>query len=164
MLSLDNAKNAFSYDAQTGVLLRSKSGHGYLAGLPAGTIRPDGRCRISYEGKFYYAHHIAWLLMTGEWPPESIDHKDGNPGNNAWDNLRLASHSQNMQNLAGHKDSTSRFPGVSFHAKLKKWRARLTLNRRKVHDSVHDTESEAFAAYCGAKAKYHDFNPVPRVA
>jgi hypothetical protein len=50
--------------------------------------------------------------MTGDWPPEYVDHKDGNPNNNAWDNLRLATAQQNAQNKKRKYNSYTGIKGV----------------------------------------------------
>lgn len=41
----------------------------------------------------YFAHDLAFLHMTGEWPKSPVIHLDGNKSNNAWANLR-ESHTQ----------------------------------------------------------------------
>lgn len=41
---------------------------------------------------------MAWGFVHGEYPEFEIDHKDRNRGNNAIDNLRPATRSQQIQN------------------------------------------------------------------
>src|ERR1700679_771404 len=36
----------------------------------------------------YPAHHIAWLIMTGAWPKNEIDHKNRIRNYNKFENLR----------------------------------------------------------------------------
>jgi hypothetical protein len=45
------------------------------------------------------AHRVAWALVTGAWPAEDIDHKNGRKDDNRFDNLRLASKRLNQENL-----------------------------------------------------------------
>lgn len=51
--------------------------------------------------------------MNGNYPKE-VDHKDGNPNNNSWDNLREVTHSQNMLNRKVMKHSQTGVKNVSY--------------------------------------------------
>ena len=57
----------------------------------------NGYLAIKLFGRPYLEHRLIWLWhgfdLTGE-----IDHIDGNPLNNKIENLRLASHYENMRN------------------------------------------------------------------
>jgi hypothetical protein len=63
-------------------------------------------------GQTYLAHHIIWLWKTGEWPSTGMDHKDGNPENNRWDNLAEAPQSINNKNARLRSDNKSGTHGV----------------------------------------------------
>ena len=54
--------------------------------------------QIRFDGKFYMAHRLAWLITNGAWPIEHIDHINGVHDDNCITNLREASHSLNLQN------------------------------------------------------------------
>ena len=75
--------------------------------------------------KYYKAHRLAWLYMTGEWPEDEIDHRDTDRGNNRWENLREATSSENKCNRRKKSDNTSGVKGVSFHRQSGKWRVRV---------------------------------------
>lgn len=64
-----------------------------------------------------YLHHIIAKRMGLDFPDE-IDHKDGNPLNNQRDNLRPATHSQNMAN--SKSNNTSGYKGVSWDERRQK--------------------------------------------
>lgn len=64
----------------------------------AGTTRPDGRRQISVDGDTYLASRLAWFYMTGEWPKNEIDHRNRIKGDDRWENLRDATHSENQFN------------------------------------------------------------------
>ena len=69
-----------------------------------------------------YAHRVAYLLMTGEWPIMVIDHANRDKSDNRWKNLRHVSHAENMLNQGAAKNNTSGHVGVS-RTKSNKWRA-----------------------------------------
>ena len=67
-------------------------------GDTAGTVRTDGRRQINLDGRCYLASRLAWLYMTCEWPPDEIDHHNRIKSDDRWENLRAATHSENMYN------------------------------------------------------------------
>jgi hypothetical protein len=95
--------------------------------------------------------------VTGEWPPErlEVDHKDCDPSNNRWDNLRLATASQNQANKKVSRANTSGFKGVSWHKDDKRWRAQIRMGGKKVHLGSFDTPESAHRAYSEAAMKHY---------
>lgn len=94
---------------------------------------------------------IAWAIMYKTQPPEVIDHKDGNPANNKFENLRGATHRLNQYNkvkIGGgvvHRRDTPR---------TKPYRARIRLpngSRKNIGD--FKTREEAEEAYRSYAAK-----------
>lgn len=98
---------------------------------------------------------VIWALVTGEIPPDVVDHKDGNDSNNKWDNLRAATHQQNQFN----KKATGKYAkGVVFKAdarRSKPWSARIRINGKKVVLGSYATHDEAARAYSEAAKKLH---------
>lgn len=84
---------------------------GVKAGDEAGSVS-QGRVLLSLYGKRYLAHRVAWLMMTGEWPEVQVDHKDTNPLNNAWYNLRACGQEGNSQNRGVAKNNRLGIKGV----------------------------------------------------
>ena len=65
----------------------------------------DYHRRVSFKGKQYLGHRLAWYLHTGDWPEGEIDHINRDPGDNRWENLRDVSRSDNMLNAKVSKRS-----------------------------------------------------------
>lgn len=88
------------YDPLTGVWtwLNPPNHNTRLKGQSAGNRRADGYLRIRICGRLYYASHLACLYITGNLPMEEKDHKDRDPSNDKWVNLREATSSENKYN------------------------------------------------------------------
>ena len=97
-LTVERLRELLSYDPATGKFLWRVGRQCMRAGAVAGATEVQGYRVIKIDGKIYKAHRLAWLYVTGEWPPEEIDHKNTDPQDNVWSNLRLATHSQNQAN------------------------------------------------------------------
>lgn len=102
MITQDYLKSLITYNPDTGLFTHTKSRGGYVAGAIAGGKTKLGYWRISIDSKLYLAHRLAFLYMTGELPQGNVDHKDGDPANNVWSNLRLCTQAQNVHNQKGH--------------------------------------------------------------
>lgn len=155
-------KAMLDYSPLTGVFTwKEKISRKVVVGSVAGCYRADGYLRIKALGQEYLGHRVAFFYMNGYWPSAEIDHKDGNPANNTWDNLRECIHAENLQNARPRK-SASGVTGVGWHKLRQKWRATLTVMGKQVHAGLFDTKSEAIEARSRLKANLHTFNPIPR--
>jgi len=119
-------KELVSYDRETGVFTSLRNN------LPIGHNH-KGYLAINIEGKPQLAHRLAFLWEYGEFPPEMVDHIDGNRTNNKLVNLRACTNQQNQRNRGLSKSNRSGFKGVSWDKQLGKWRVKLTINRRTIH-------------------------------
>jgi len=93
------------------------------------------------------AHRVIWCLVAGCWPECEIDHIDGDRANNKWDNLRLATRSQNMRNSKSHTNSSSRFRGVSWNTRRGHWVVYITIEGRSRHVGSYSDETLAARAF-----------------
>ena len=152
-LTQKRLRELLDYDPKTGKFrwrarnrLRHKVGH--VAGFRQRSL---SWC-INIHGRCYRAHQLAWLYMKGEWGRPIIDHRDGNPLNNRWRNLRISSYSDNAANRSRLRNNRSGFKGVAFVPQRRKWRARITKGGRRYSLGNYETAEEAHAAYI-AKAR-----------
>ena len=150
-LTADRLREVIRYEPETGRLFWLKGNNQNKIGDEAGWLTRHGYLRITVFGNRYMAHRLAWLYMTGEWPPEKIDHINTDRLDNRWVNLRSATDGQNSANQKISKINMLGVKGVRLH-KCGKYIARICKDRRQMYLGVFDTLEAAKAAY-GAKAK-----------
>lgn len=141
-------RNILSYDPDTGIFRWKISPNiAIKTGDVAGGITRQGYLKIAYCHKNYLSHRLAWYMMTGEWPNIAIDHINGDPSDNRWCNLRLATPSQNGANM---KPFGKLPKGVTFHKKTGKYQAQIKCNGRGHYLGLFDTPEEANSVYAAA--------------
>lgn len=138
MLTQAQLKHLLHYDPETGewIWLNPPNHNTRLKGQLAGNRRRDGYLLIRINGQAYYSSRLAFLYMTGEMPRMEVDHKDRDPANDAWVNLREATSSQNKYNRT--LDS-NRLRGI--RSVGDKWQVRV----ENAHIGNFDTLEEALA-------------------
>lgn len=155
-------RELFDYQEQTGDFVRlidvgARASH-HKAGTVAGTAKRSGYVMIGVDGKLYYAHRLAWLYTTGEWPKHQIDHINCNKSDNRIANLREATKAQNMQNRkAARKDSTTGELGV-MRRRQGGFTAAIVVGGKNHYLGFFSTAEEAHAAHVEAKRKLHPFS------
>lgn len=154
-ISYERLRQVLSYSPVVGVFEWKVSGRRIRPGFLAGCVVTGGYVRICVDRRPYAAHQLAWLYMTGEWPDRPIDHIDGDPSNNAFSNLRLATLAQNSANCRRNRSNTSGVKGVSFNPKTGKWRATIRGGGRTVFDESFKALDEAEAAVKEARERIH---------
>lgn len=153
--SVDRVRDLLSYDPLTGIFrwrrsVNSRSPKGSIAGGPD----RYGYRRIKIGGRYYRAHRLAWLLMTGGWPISGIDHRDGDPSNQTWTNLRAADVTQNAQNQKRRIDNKQSLKGVGKDRRHGRYFARITVNGKTWRIGTFATAEEAHEAYLTEAKKY----------
>jgi hypothetical protein len=161
MIAPDKLRDIFDYDPTTGNLVwKVRNSKRVKIGDIAGCKSTDGRILIGLNGRLYKAHRIIWALVTGEWPKNFIDHKNSNPSDNKWENLREATKSQNMMNVGKIKSNTSGIRGVGWSKASQKWRAYIRANHQDIHLGVFENLEDAQKARIEAEKQYHgEFAP-----
>jgi hypothetical protein len=159
MLTQARLKELLHYDPASGVWTWLKrTGSRNSAGRQAGRLDQLGYRGIQLDGRRYLSSRLAVFYMTGEWPPDEVDHKDGNPSNDRWNNLRPATHAQNCLNKSMHSRNTSGFTGVSWHKGMRAWGARVTFKGREYQLGWYPTrEAAGEAAKAGRLRIFGEF-------
>lgn len=119
-------------------------------GKRAGHVATNGYVYVFFDGRLHLAHRLAWLYMTGQEPPEDIDHKDRDRTNNRWSNLRLATRSQNLMN----KGSSRGFKNIYQH-KSGRFRVKVKADSVTHHGGYFATREEAAARAEALRAELH---------
>lgn len=76
-----------------------------------------------------------------------VDHGDGNGLNNQKYNIRSCTDTQNKFNMRHRVGGTSKFRGVCFDKRVKKWRARANKEKTVFELGFFSTQEEAARAY-----------------
>jgi AP2 domain. len=150
------ARNLIEYDAETGRFTWRVDCGRARAGQAAGKVGSSGYLEIQIHGRSYPAHRLAWLMVTGEWPAEYVDHVDRDKLNNRWPNLRASSASENARNItAARSNNTSGYKGVSWHGQKEKWRAEIKVHGESRFLGLFDSKEAAARAYDAAAKNLH---------
>lgn len=159
------ARELFSYDEKTGVLIWRVTDRFRSAGDQVGHIGRNGHLVVSKLGEFGYlqVHRIIWLVFYGENPKGVIDHINGVKTDNRISNLRDVSVQINVQNQREpHKNNKSGLLGVSWDKKFSKWRAQITITKdgrtRSLNLGRYSTKEQAHSAYLNKKREIHEGN------
>jgi hypothetical protein len=140
-----------SYNQETGWMTWLVDQKRSKAGTRAGFNGGPGYRQVRIDGILYYEHILIWFWMTGKWPVSLVDHDDTDKKNNAWKNLRLATHSQNSGNAHKKKTArTSRFKGVNWSSDRSKWSAFIKVGGKSIYLGSFEVEEDAYAAYASA--------------
>lgn len=146
-------RNHLTYEPETGLFFRKRTQRRWKAGtILTGTHDTYGHIRLQIADRIYAAHRLAFLYMTGDWPPHDIDHINGIRDDNRWANLRPASRAENLRNMKAKPNKTG-LKGVYFNAG--KYAASIRLNYKKYYLGRYDSPEEAHAAYVAAAQRLH---------
>jgi len=91
--------------------------------------------------------HREVLIRSGCLKFKECDHFDDDGLNNTRQNLRAATSSQNKSNMRKRIGCTSRFKGVYWHNKRKKWMAKISCLGKSYWLGVFKNEKDAAKAY-----------------
>lgn len=147
-------KEFYTYIPETGELILIKKrcqADKQKINKPIGSLGGPTRRKtwlIKHKGKSYYISRIAWVLMTKKDPgPMLIEHKNRNPQDNRWENLRLANETQNNYNKI--------FVGYTKRKDNGLYRVRVTANGERITIGNFKTEKEAKKAAKNARNLFY---------
>lgn len=156
-LTISELRDRFTYHPDTGLFTRNKTHRRWVAGSVLTGTKSHGYVRVCVDGKQISAHRLAWFWMTGDWPPQDIDHIDGNRSNNAWANLRHVDRSTNLENIRSAK-SHNKSTGLlgAYHSPTAgRFVSRIQVRGKTINLGSFETAEEAHAAYLSAKRQHH---------
>lgn len=155
LLTAEYVKSLLNYNPKTGIFKwRVNRRPRGKKGKRAGCRRPDGYILIGIDGSMYLGHRLAWLIMMGSFPLHQIDHKNLNPSDLRWKNLRAATHAQNKQNQRPNKNNKAGIKGVYKRKDCNRWAAMIDINGKTRYLGLFKSAKEAKSAYITA-AKQH---------
>jgi len=126
-------------------------GSNQLIGKKAGSMLANNYWHIRIKKKAIYTHRAIFLFHHG-YLPETIDHIDGNPSNNAIENLRAATQSQNNRN---RREVPNKYGHVGLTLlQGKYWQPQLRVDGKRLYLGSYKNVEDAKAAYQNAVDKY----------
>lgn len=139
----------FDYSSTTGLFTYKTKGN-----CIAGSINKVSRYRfIRIKRILYKASRLAWMYVYGEDPGVlTVDHIDRDKSNDAIDNLRLATRSQQNFNRSKWGNSTG-IRGVYYNKKTGKYLAQIQFCDKRTTKQF-DTAEEAQAYYNKLRAEH----------
>ena len=115
--------------------------------------------QIKINKKMYQLHRIIYKYFNEDWDitdtlhNNQIDHININPLDNRIENLRVVNQSQNVRNQNKKPNCSSKYRGVSFYKRDKKWVAQISINGKSKHLGMFHNEEDAYECY---KKKYDE--------
>jgi HNH endonuclease/AP2 domain len=161
-LTQEIVRELLDYDPLTGALTwRDRGRHWFRsdrdcdawntrhAGKPVGSADSmrKGYLSVVLFHRTYQAHRVIFLLMTGHWPADQIDHDNHNRADNRLKNILEATNLQNQRNQTLRNDNTSRRVGVQWRADRGKFEAKIGVKGQTIGLGHFDT----FEAACAAR-------------
>ena len=149
--SQETLKHLFNYDPETGSLTwknPNPQARRLKPGDKAGSINSQGYFLVTVNSESFSVHRLIWMFVYGEDPGEfEIDHINRIRDDNRISNLRLVTHSENLQNTVAK--------GVYLDKRCKKFVAEIMCQGERIYLGLHNTEQEARRAYLNPKQKHH---------
>lgn len=146
----------FDYDPDSGNLIwKMRTSNRIKIGNIAGCINALGYRTISIKGTAYLAHRIVYAMHHGSEIIDGlvVDHKDNDRLNNRLDNLRAATHAENLLNKFVQSNNRLGVRGVVQIGN----RFKATIQKDRIHECIGSFANldDAVAARNEAVARLH---------
>lgn len=128
-----------------GLVVKNKYTLSPEVGEPVGNVKSKGYLGLKVLGRTSQVHHIVWFLTHERWPERSLDHIDGDRRNNAPENLREVSNSQNMKSSLKTRGTVD-YRGVYLYKRKAKYTAKASVKGKRTYIGYYDTPEEAAIA------------------
>jgi hypothetical protein len=101
------------------------------------------------KNKTFYVHKLVASAFLGKSNLQ-VNHINSNKLDNNVYNLEYVSHRENSSHRSLNKNFTSKYTGVSWKKHSNKWQCHITINGKKNHLGMFDSELDAHNAYKNA--------------
>jgi hypothetical protein len=125
-------------NSKSGITLKHALSHGYWRVM----LCQDG---ITKQHRIHRL--VASAFVDNPENKQKVDHIDCDKTNNCYRNLRWVSTSENAMNARKRSGTTSRFKGVVYHRRMKKWCASIRIDGKLINIGSFDIEEEARDAH-----------------
>jgi len=110
------------------------------------------------NGKEYSIYMSRQILGLKHGDKRQADHINHNTLDNRQSNIRICTNQQNSFNRKSISNTSSKFKGVSWYERCKKWQAHIQMDRKRKHLGLFRSEKKAALAYdFAAKSLYGEF-------
>lgn len=100
-ITKEEVEKLYTYCPSSGIFTDNSTGKA------VGSVYQDGYRYMYVNTKRVKAHRLAFLIVEGAFPKHQVDHINRDRGDNRWENLRHATHKENMRNRSITKLSDS---------------------------------------------------------
>lgn len=154
LITSDELKEKLRFDPETGIFCWiNGSRNGIKAGSPAGAKVTVGGgkiyIQIGLDGRKYYAHRLAWLYVTGDFPTLKVEHINGDGADNRWVNLSHVSAFENQHGTRRVPLGKNKYPGV--YSVGKRFSAAIKVRGKRRYLGAFASPEIAYSAYLEAK-------------
>lgn len=120
----------------------------------AGYTTKHGYRKVHVIDKQLYEHRIIFFMHYG-YLPKYIDHIDCNKLNNCIENLREATHSQNMMNQKIRSNNNTGIKNVCYDNTRNKWKVSINVKNKTINIGRFNNLELAELVAIEAKDLYH---------